>query len=553
MRLLLSSLLAGLALVLAGTATAQTTPDTFEEDAFEDAAYEALIAIGNEDWATATARLQPIVAADPTYLSTTLEGSAAYWLGHAHAAQDRSAAAHVTWKRGLLALNARGLFDAQLAEAFVRSTFAGSHTDDEDLASRTFLAVLEALDTLPGSDLYPLLEPHLVGLQVIVPEAMRAEVGLDAWIEERGTSSLAPETGARLSAWWRGQDLSPATPLNERLLEHLRRVAYAQRQYDLDEGVDERGPVYVRLGDPTKVTEVQFDRGRFLAKVIDPNPNIRLSDFYANEFWYYDHLGPDAQFLFVNKDGAFKQGTVRDLLPPALRSGIGPSLRGLNKAVATARTLEEIYLQLSLHDSDYASRYVEMSSFVGLLDEGSPRVPGTSLSSDRPDLFVLSALAQGVVEDDQLTLRQEENTPDSFSNEFDDAEPLPATVRHARFLDPDGTTRTELYWGVPPGGLEPSRRMRQDVRRVGYNAEDYLMVATLSQRNAAYQARTIEQRRHVLPDIGSTPEASLAPLTYTLAGDTSLYHVAVQFEQYAARLDRDGTPLSTGPRVLVNT
>ncbi|MEM1128027.1 MAG: hypothetical protein AAGI71_15380, partial [Bacteroidota bacterium] len=199
-------LLIGFALLLTQPAAGQASPDVFE-----DAAYEALIALEEEDWATAIAQLEPIVTADPTYLSADLEGSAAYWLGQAYIAQDRPREAHATWQQGLTALDEQGLFDAQLAEAFVRSTFTGGYTADEDLASRAFVALLDALDTLPGRDAYPLLEPHLTGLQLIVPAAIQTQLGLDTWIQSRGSSALAPEAGARLSAWWRGQDVSPAT------------------------------------------------------------------------------------------------------------------------------------------------------------------------------------------------------------------------------------------------------------------------------------------------------------------------------------------------------
>ena len=65
-------------------------------------------------------------------------------------------------------------------------------------------------------------------------------------------------------------------------------------------------------------------------------------------------------------------------------------------------------------------------------------MPGATLNPDRPDLFAQSILSQAHIEDEQALLQREDHVPRSYSNAFDDAEPLRTVTRLARFLDDDG-------------------------------------------------------------------------------------------------------------------
>lgn len=580
-----------LACVLLLAVSGVTVAGAQSGDPLAETARTARTAIDARDWEAAIGRLQLIVDTNPAYVSAALEGSAAYWLGLAYEAASYGEQAHDAWRTGLLALDARGFFDARLANAFVWDTYTHGWHADYTLAGQVYLRLLEGLGAMPVADASALLGPHLRALRVVLPEALQDELGLAAW-EGGPVVGLTGNAGQRLSAWWRGRDASPSTRANERLEEHLERAAYARANYGLDTGQDARAAVYVRLGPPERTTQVQFDRTTFRNKVIDRSLTLNMSEFYPNEFWYYEHVGPDVQFLFFDRSGYYELGTVRDLLPAAIRTGMGPSPRGRQKAQATVRTLEEIYRQLSIHHNDYAARYQDVAAFVSLLDQSeaissaqasmaqpqaeinasagerqrrlaasqqsnpiggmTASLGGTQYDPARPDLFAQEMIQQGVTEDEAILRRRAENTPAAYTNEFDDAEPLEAMVRYARFLDADGTTRTELYWGVAPGALMPSRGTRRALRRDGVATDDYLLVTTLAQRSTGFRDRALHRHRHVVPDLDADPDASIAPTTYVLEGDTGRYHLALQWEQFAATLDPSGTPRDLGPRVKVN-
>ena len=101
--------------------------------------------------------------------------------------------------------------------------------------------------------------------------------------------------GPLLLAWWRRQDPLPASDANERLLEHLRRVAYAEEHYFCDvcpAGYDARGEVYVRYGAPERETEITFDDPQLIDEIYQPGVAISPGDFPDNTFLEVHVRGP---------------------------------------------------------------------------------------------------------------------------------------------------------------------------------------------------------------------------------------------------------------------
>ncbi len=536
--------------------------------------------------------LEGVFEENPAYVFLG-KGGAAYWLGRAYQADDDPESTREVWKEGLEALDEASLFDPRLADAFARMTFAERHGTDYPLAARAYLHLLESLDGYPYLDEEAdLARAHLAALRIILPEDVQKQTGLDGF-EWEGLEALAEGAGARLVAWWRSRDVAPATRNNERLEEHLTRTLYAEQHYRYRGDFDDRGRVYIQLGAPSHVTDVPFDNISFRNKVVDRSLTLHLSDFPENEFWVYEHIDQAAQFLFYTNGGPYRLGEVRDLLPSVLRNGLGSSERGKSKARALIHTLEEIYRQLSLYHPNFASIYQDVAIFAGLLDEaeyaaeasamrpsnqqsidqgggdeGTPEavrdalasgagihasMPGATLNPDRPDLFAQRILSQAHIEDEQALLQREDYVPRSYSNAFDDAEPLPTVTRLARFLDDDGATRTEIYWGVPPGALQPSKRMIGVIQKEGYQAKDYLLMTTVVQKTDAYQERVVNYRRHLLRDLADARDAALEPQMYVVRGDTGLFHLALQWDQYTTTLGEDGQPVVLGLRVKAHT
>jgi GWxTD domain-containing protein len=115
----------------------------------------------------------------------------------------------------------------------------------------------------------PLLEAYQVtdgmaGAQNLISEVLRS-VGdtTRALLEDIQWVASPDETKAYAAtpderkevyvrAFWQRRDPAPATPGNERLVEHYRRVLYAMRQFgEYQQPWDRRGDIYIRYGEPT--------------------------------------------------------------------------------------------------------------------------------------------------------------------------------------------------------------------------------------------------------------------------------------------------------------
>lgn len=78
-----------------------------------------------------------------------------------------------------------------------------------------------------------------------------------------------------MQVWWENRDPTPATPYNERLIEHWQRIAYAREHYTLSDesvyGTDDRGVVYVKYGDPERDFDgiLTLNPGSINSKVIE--------------------------------------------------------------------------------------------------------------------------------------------------------------------------------------------------------------------------------------------------------------------------------------------
>ncbi len=473
-------------------------------------------------------------------------------------------------------------------EALVRQAFEAGAAASPG-AVRAYRRLLAALDGPLSADEAALVRPYLEALSFVAPPEVPAATGLHT-LEVKDGPRLAPGAGARLLAWWRSRDPAPATGVNEALLAHLERLAHALRRYHTAGGFDDRGRVYIRLGPPAHVTTIDFNTTDFREKVLRANLTLQSGDFPENEFWVYDHVDRAAQFLFVKKWGSFRLGEVGDLVPPALRNAVAPSVRGRKKGEAVVRVMEKVYRNLSLHHPGYAARYADVAGYVDRLDafamagveaeirrrvtgnaQGQAVNDGSAASAKEllgararqnaearlrlpipPNEFARSALSRAVVEDRMAARERARYVPRAFVDVTDGAEPFPVFVRTARFLDPDGTTRTEVYWGTAPESLTPSKAMRRRLEAEGYHAPyDFLLFGTLVQSGGDYERRAAREQRLMLRSVAAEGAQAIPPQTYVARGDTGLYHLAVQWDLYAVLPEAEGAARS-GPRLRMN-
>ncbi len=89
--------------------------------------------------------------------------------------------------------------------------------------------------------------------------ALYEDISRFASPEELDEAARTAEREAFLKRFWNGRDPDLSTPVNERLLEHYRRVWYARQSFSGGQQPwDMRGEVYVRLGEPDHRTSSQM-------------------------------------------------------------------------------------------------------------------------------------------------------------------------------------------------------------------------------------------------------------------------------------------------------
>lgn len=507
--------------------------------------------------AQAIAFLQPVVQQQSAYVADQ-HGTAAYWLGRAYQALELPDDALLAWSEGLGALQQQGRFDAALADAFVREAHRQKRRPFYPLAAGAY----EQLLRLTGPDMTPasarVVEDDLQALALVMPDTVRQALRLPLPGQPLDPEAMPADVGGRLVAWWRAQDPLPATPPNERLHEHLERVAHAYDRYAPDGQLEDRGRIYIRLGEPSKTTLITFDDPEFRRKVLERNPNVYAAEFRPAEFWVYRQVDDATHYLFIEDDeGRYRIGHPDEVVPRTLRLGHGPGPRGYRKASAYIWSMEQVYKQLSVLHGDYSQRYTDIADQATVLNH--QEIAGgmaVSIGDLPPHAYASSFSSEAEFEDEQLDDRREAATPAAYTAALDDALPLPVQLRTARFLDDDGTTRTELYWSAPADVAEPlGRGTRRDFGLPSEAGQShYLMDVTLVQLDEAYRRQRVQEAQEAIDVREADGRGVLTPHTVAVEGATGTYYLAAQWDQFAAVTDEEtGQPFRRLPRVRLHS
>ena len=397
------------------------------------------------------------------------------------------------------------------ADVFIRDVFSALDVERYEEAASAYLLMLSRVGESQSQEEAEILARHLRAVAIVLPKNDLERIGIA--LEESSETllaSLSPEAGKLLTRWWRSQDNLPSTPANERLEEHLERYVSALDTYGNERdprGYDDRGEIYIRLGEPSHQTEIEL-------KSIDLQLNAQGLSVPANEFWVYRHVAYDAQYLFAEKRKGygFQLGLPLDLIPRNLQN----SRRHVGMLLAW---MEEVYGQLALYHSNYGQRFDQVAGYRTLPGAGSAR----------PDIFARSVLNTSHTEDLQSEWQRSENVPTSHSNNYGLARHLSVQFRTARFLNEDGTTRTELYWSTNGEALKLARRLVRRLYKEGHEAsEDYLLSVYATRRNIdLIESARFEKHYVTTTDAtGRIPTRALA-----IPGDSSDFSLALQWEQ----------------------
>ena len=412
------------------------------------------------------------------------------------------------------------------------------------------------------------LQKYLAQLALILPAQVRNQVATGDWEAGTAPARLAADAGEVLLLWWRSQDPLPASASNERLEEHLRRVEHAETIYSADNasGFDDRGKIYVRYGEPTRQKEITFTDPKLIDTVYQPGLSVSPSDFPDNAFWIYRDFSGTVYYIFVEKDGYFRQAETLDLLPRKLQNGFSSGRLGQVRAQMTLAVLRSVYRQLAVEHPDFGARYDAIDNFASIQEVeqmvGDER-PGSNILEDTgfeatvfdlsPGDFVQTIIGQGHSEDGQAIWKRESTRPQQVTGVFRDRSLMPVSVRTARFLDDDGSTRTEIYWGPQPGGLRFSRKQKEEGPSADpWSPNEFVITLTAVQQSLDYQSLAASQKPYLITDLPSVQDAAIPAQTMTVVGDTGRYHLALQWDQYRALL-REAGEVQLGPQVQIAT
>ena len=168
---------------------------------------------------------------------------------------------------------------------FGRVLFKQGHIDSATVIWRD---LMEARPDFRSLCVHPLLEAYLnIGetgrAHALIAEELRTlsdeararveDISLVADPEELAAyQRLVPEERAQfVRAFWQKRDPTPATPGNERLVEHYRRVVYVLQNFSKDgRKWDRRGDVYIRYGEPAHVSkrsDIRFETDAEVVRV----------------------------------------------------------------------------------------------------------------------------------------------------------------------------------------------------------------------------------------------------------------------------------------------
>lgn len=404
-------------------------------------------------------------------------------------------------------------------DAYVERVFAKPEIPNFSAAVQGYLWILQQLDNPPSDTDYNVLLRHLRPVLMVMSPSDPVWQDLDRAVH----GDVSPSgLGTALVQWWRRQDPLPATPGNERLEEHLLRVTFATRKYANPEdvrGFDDRGEIYVRFGKPFRDRSIGLD-----------TPNIVIHPLFArlpdNEIWVYRQVHDQAHYLFIRQSRRkpFALGNAVDLIPRELRNG-------RRKAPLLLGVLEEMFAQLALEHPHYGQAYDAIANYRTLPPYGS----------GLPYHFVNRTIERVRIDDEHHYWRRQEVVPRSFTRVRGRAETLQPAIRQARFLNADGTTRLELYWALGPRTLRPRRRLVSALAREGHAPSDeYLLSIHVARKLPDYQSLDIDSKNYLIPaDINRAPD----PRTFSTTIDTSMMHIAVQWDQHWTKPGPEGALL----------
>lgn len=467
----------------------------------------------------------------------------AHWLGQAYLGQGQPLKAFKVLREGGEGSLCRGdVVSPRLADVFIHEAMSADTKGSYRRAAAAYLRLINRSgDNSLSDEDRAVVHRHLREAAVVLPEGIRKQAGIsfDPRDFEIGVEPK-PDAGDILVKWWRRQDPIPSTRRNERIHEHLKRVVYARENFSHEGTLDDRGKVYIRFGEPHRDVSIGMKHVETL--------NAMDTRLRRNVFWTYHHVHPKAYYLFVEIDpNNFQIGGAQDLFPPDMRTGVtgaGASSRSREKALDYLYEMEEALTELATFHADYSTRAADVFNRAAWARDNEQFGIGPDPVDGPAGDFVQSMESRIKSIERQNASERIEQVPQSYTKISEDLPGLPIAWRTARFLTPEGDTRVEMYWSAPTSAFALTKEIRERIAYGVGSSPTSMVRAVAVQEGKDYIAQATRRKRFLVKASGSK-QSILPPQTFSMVAKDSLFHLAMQWDQYSIR--EAGDNVQTGP------
>ncbi|PEN13272.1 hypothetical protein CRI94_11575 [Longibacter salinarum] len=514
--------------------------------------------------------LTDILSRDPACCNNE-HGAAAYWLGKALTEQGRHEKARQVWRSGVEAMHAADWLDIRLADAFLSSLTPALLRAERPLALKTYESIIYSVDDAGSEG-----ERDIYRRYAAEMEPLLSDESLNQLIEQPRDASpetwtFADSAGAFARAWWSRLDPIPSTETNERMEEHVARSIHARQAYRCPHrasGLDDRGITYIRFGEPRRTKVIDYEDSEFREEVFRFGVAVAPREFPDNELWRYDSLADVGYYIFTeNNRQCYESSGALDLLPSRLYQNRGRTDRAQNISYSALMALRYIFSELALFHPDFSPVYSEISRYATyqesrasaaevrdklsaeqetnqkIYTQSESETVGTGLGQtrtvssssnfgiDSPVGFVRTMATTIRQQDHATRYQRSKDMPRHATDLLAASAALPVSVRTPRFLNSDGSTRVEVYWGVQTShlrGAQPAVRPS-------------MLMFSAVQYDAEHESTDRVDRRHFV-DIeslnGNTIFAS-SPISFD--SRSWLVHLGLEWSQFEVRSTTSGS------------
>ena len=322
------------------------------------------------------------------------------------------------WTETRQNLAASGAEDQRIARAFIEAVAKYDLEEYEELSTDIFYWGFSGGPGPPGADTGE--EIRAAGRRTFaIADSLVAEHWAAVGRDDPASLAMA------IKQFWIERDPTPATPVNERLLEHWRQVAHASERFVYNHSspyrTDDRGTFFVKYGAPDEITRghAAVDAYEEALYGIPAYLRVRVDRAPQFEIWLYRtiHPGEATYFLFGNTDGTGPFQHVEGLhrmLPANSWSRSG------RRRISAGQVLQLVYYaDLARAGGPFSLRYAELDRIW--------------LASGRgPTLGTLEAASNRFLDDDNREARRPR--PPTRS-EYDDSPKSVLSAQSVRILD----------------------------------------------------------------------------------------------------------------------